>query len=150
MSIDTKTAAGIFGQEETLEELVCEVLCQWKLEGYKKLLVGEDKTVCVDKVPTQSEMAELGSSVQDEAVKKLGELNVLMYEDILLSIDTKTAAGKIAFNLVNTCFSEDFPEGNCRLAWDHVHAKFEHSTAPSLLKLCKIFAYSKLDSANKT
>ena len=61
-------------------------------------------------------MAELGSSVQDEAVKKLGELNVLMYEDILLSIDTKTAAEKIAFNLVNTCFSEDFPEENCRLA----------------------------------
>ncbi len=44
------------------------------------------------------ENAEHGSLVQDEAVKKLGELNVLAYEDILLSIDTKTAAGKVAFN----------------------------------------------------
>ena len=94
------------------------------LRCYKKLLVGEDKTVGVDKVPTQSEdeMAELRSSVQDEAVKKLGKLNVLTYEDILMSIDTKTAAGKVAYNLVNTCYSEDFPERNCRLAWDCLHA----------------------------
>ena len=42
--------------------------------GYKKLLVGEGKTIGVDKVPTQTEFeaAEHGSSVQDEAVKKLG------------------------------------------------------------------------------
>ncbi len=42
-----------------------------------------------------------------------GDLNVLVYEDILLSINTKTAAEKVAFNLVNTCYFEDFPEGNC-------------------------------------
>ena len=116
-----------------------------------RLLVGEGKTVGVDKVPTQTEFeaAENGSSVQDEAVKKLGELNVLAYEDIHLSIDTKTAAGKVAFNLVNTCYSEDFPEGNCRLAWDCLCSKFEPNTAPSLLKLHKIFANSKLDSADK-
>ncbi len=49
--------------------------------GYKKLLVGEGKTIGVDKVPTQTEFeaAENGSSDQDEAVKKLGELNVLAY-----------------------------------------------------------------------
>ncbi len=47
--------------------------------GYKKLLVGMGKTVHVDKVPIQTkfEMAENGSSVQDDAFKKLGELNVL-------------------------------------------------------------------------
>ncbi len=41
--------------------------------GYKKLLVGDGKTVGVDKVPTQTkfEKAEHGSFVQDEAVKKL-------------------------------------------------------------------------------
>ena len=46
--------------------------------GYKMLLVGEGKTVGVDKVPTESEyeMAEQ-SSVQDDAVKNLGKLNVL-------------------------------------------------------------------------
>ena len=71
-------------------------LAHGSLRGYKKLLVGEGKTVGVDKVPTQTEfeMAEHGSSVQDEAVRKLGELNVPEYEDILLSINTKTADEK--------------------------------------------------------
>ncbi len=51
--------------------------------------------------------------------------------------------------MVNTCYSEDFPEGNGRLAWDHLHSMFEPNTAPSLFKLHKIFANSKLDSADK-
>ncbi len=43
---------------------------------YKNLLVGEGKTICVDKVPSHTEfqIADHGSSVQDEAVKKLGDL----------------------------------------------------------------------------
>ena len=78
--------------------------------GYKKLLVEEGKTVGVDKMPTQTEyeMVILGTSFEDKAVTKLGELNVLAYEDILLSIGAKTAARKVTFNLVNTCHSEDF------------------------------------------
>ncbi len=47
-------------------------------------------------------MVEHGSSVQDEEVKKLGKLNLLAYENILLSIVIKTAAGKVAINLFNT------------------------------------------------
>ncbi len=114
----------------------------------KKLLVGEGKTVCDEKVPTKTkfEEAEHGPSVPDEAVKKLGDLNVLPYEDTLLSIDTKTPAGKVAFNSVCNFYSEDFPQGNCRLAWN---SKFEPDTALSLLKLCKIFANSKLDLTDK-
>ncbi len=42
--------------------------------GYKKLLVSENKTIGTDKIPTQTEfeMTEHGSSVQDDAVEKLG------------------------------------------------------------------------------
>ncbi len=69
------------------------------------LLVDEVKTIGVDKVPTQTEFEkdEHGLSVQDEAVKRLGKLNALPFEDTLLSIDTKTAAGKFLFDLVNIC-----------------------------------------------
>ncbi len=65
--------------------------------------------------------------------------------DILLSTDTKNAAGKVAFNLVNTYYSVDFTEGNCRLVWDCLCSKFEPNTVPSLF----IFATSKIDSADK-
>ncbi len=119
------------GKEEWLEDWKkwsVKFLAGGNRRGYKKLLVGEGKTVGVDKVPTKTECeaAEHASSVHFEAVKKLGDLNVLLYEDIILSIDNKTAAGKVAFNLlVNTWYSEDFPEGNCRLAWDCLHSKFD-------------------------
>ncbi len=69
---------------------------------------------------------------------------MLAYEDILLSVDTKTAAGKVEFS-----HSKNFPDGNCRLAWDRLCSKFEPNTVPSLCKLCKIVANSKLDSADK-
>ena len=52
------------------------------------------------------------TSVEDKAMTKLGKLNVLAYEDILLSIDMKTAARKVNFNLVNLCYYKNFPEGN--------------------------------------
>ncbi len=67
---------------------------------------------------------------------------MLAYKGILLSIDIKTSAGKVAFNLINTCYSKDFLQGNCTLAWDHLCSKFEPNTAPSLSKLHKIFAKS--------
>lgn len=49
------------------------------MKGYKKFLVGQGKTVSVDKVFTQTEfaMTELGLSVWDEAFKKLGDLMCL-------------------------------------------------------------------------
>ncbi len=70
---------------------------------------------------------------------------MLVYEDILLSIDTKNSAGTVAFNLANTCYSKDFPKGNCRHAWNCFHSKFEPNTSQSLLKLCKIFARQRKD-----
>ena len=82
-------------------------------------------------------------------MKKHDKLNVLAYEDIQLSIDTKSAVVKVVFNLVNTCYPEDFSKGNCRLAWDCLHAKFEPIAASSFLKLCKIFGNKKLDSVDK-
>ncbi len=119
----------------------------YPLRSYKNLLVGKSKTVVVYKVPPQTkfEMAAQGSSVEDRAVKKLGWLNVLANEDILLFIDNKTADGNVVFILVKTCDFIDFSEGNCRLAWDHLYSKFDPNTAP----LYKIFENCRLDSADK-
>ncbi len=88
-----------------------------KVRNYKNLLVDEGKTIDFEKVPTQTEfeIADHGSLVQDEDVKKPGELNILACDDIFLSIDTKAANGKFAFNLLNTCCSKDFLKGTIEL-----------------------------------
>ena len=67
------------------------------------------------KIPTQAEveLAELGTSEEDQKILELAELNELAYEDMLLSIDTDTKAGQVAFDLVKNAKTPDHPEGNC-------------------------------------
>lgn len=61
-----------------------------------------------------------------------------------MSINHGTKQGKVAFSLVKNCKSSNYPEGNCKLAWDRLVAKYAPKTAPSLLKLKKQFANSTL------
>ena len=116
-------------------------LARGKRKGYKKLLLGKEK------IPTQAEfdLAELGTTDEDKKTVKVGLLNELAYEDIILSISHTSKSGKVAFNLVKNCKSDDYPEGNCRLAWDRLVKKYEPHTALNLLKLKKEFANSKLE-----
>ena len=108
--------------------------------GYKKLLLGREK------IPTETEYQQAVTD-NNKATKKLAELNEQAYEDIILSINHTTGQGKVAFSLVKNCKSSEYPEGNCKLAWDRLVAKYAPKTAPSLLKLKKKFANSKLESA---
>jgi hypothetical protein len=108
-------------------------------KGYKKLLLGEEA------VPTQSEFDKAVAD-SDEKTKKLGELNEEAFEDIILSINHTSKQGKVAFSLVKNCKTTEYPEGNCKLAWDCLVAKYAPKTAPSLLKLKKEFENCKLES----
>ena len=45
--------------------------------------------------------------------------------------------------------NEDFPEGNCKVAWDRLVSKYAPHTASSLLKLKREFHNSKLDYIDK-
>ena len=56
--------------------------------------------------------------------------------------------GRVAFSLVKNFKSAEYPEGNCKLAWDRLIAKYAPKSAPSLLKLKKQFANCKLKDEN--
>ena len=64
----------------------------------------------------------------DEKSVELGELNL----------------GKVAFGLVKNAKSEDFLEGNCKVAWDRLVSKYVLHTASSLQKLKSEFHNNKL------
>ena len=115
-------------------------LARAKRKGYKELLTGKKN------VPTKE---DLDDDKVDAEITKLGELNEEAFEDIILSIDHSKKAGKIAFSLVKNCRNSAYPEGNCKLAWDRMVAKYAPKTAPSLLKLKKQFANSVLDDPEK-
>ncbi len=66
-------------------------LARAKCRGYKGLLLGRDKV----KMQEQLVLAETSSSDSDKEILKLGELNELAYEDIVLSINHTTSSGRL-------------------------------------------------------
>ena len=65
------------------------------------------------------------------------------------SINTSSSVGKVAFGLVTNMKSDDFLEGNCKVAWDRLVSKYAPHTASSRLKLKSEFHDSKLESIDK-
>ena len=59
------------------------------------------------------ESALEGDDYLNKKIVKLGELNKLAYEDLILLINTSSSVGKVAFELVKNAKSEDFLKGNC-------------------------------------
>ena len=90
-----------------------------------------------------------GDDNLNKKIVRLGELNELAYEDLILSINTSFSMGKVAFGLVKNAKSEDFPQGNCKVAWDRLVSKYALHTASSLLKLKSKFHNNKLDLIDK-
>ena len=57
--------------------------------------------------------------------------------------------GRVAFSLVKNSKTTKYPEGNCKLACDMLTTKYAPKTAPSLLKLKKKFANSRLEDLDR-
>ena len=112
------------GKIEDWEGWSVKFLERGKRLGYKKLLLGR-------KIPTESEY-EKAVTDKDKPTVKRGEINEQAYEDIILSINHISGQGKVAFSLVKSCVSDEYPEGNCKLAWDRLVAKY----APKQLRHC--------------
>ena len=120
-------------------------LARSKRRGYKRLLIGKDT------VPTAEdyESAVAKNDKSRDNMIKLNDANKEAFEDIILSIDHTSKQGKVAFSLVKNCKTAKYPEGNCKLAWDRLVAKYSPKTAPLMLKLKKTFANSQLESVDK-
>lgn len=78
----------------------------------KKLMTGKGLTMGHDTIPNSDELelAKSGTSDDDKKIVKVGELNLLAYEDTVLSINATTAIGKVAFSLAKNCKSNTFPD----------------------------------------
>ena len=105
----------------------------------------------VDKIATQDEYKNAleGDADLNEKIIKLGELNELVYEDLILSINASSSVGKVVFILVKNAKSEDFLEGDCKVAWDRLVSNYAPHTALSLLKLKREVHNNKLKFINK-
>ena len=124
-------------------------LAKAECKGYRKLLLCEKNENLVDKVQTHDvvEAIRAKSSKTDDEKKilKISKLNREAYMDLVLSVNSNTSQGKIAFRLAKNCKTKVYPEGNCKLVWDRLTTKYEPKTTSALLKLKKKFENSKLE-----
>jgi hypothetical protein len=106
-------------------------LARAKRNGYKDILLGK------------IDIPEEGESL-DEERRKVKDLNEIGFSDLILSMDTSTSAGKVAFGLVRASKSIEYPDGNIAKAWEKLKRKYAPTTAPTLAKYHKQFYRAKL------
>ena len=110
-------------------------LAKSKRYGYKDLLMGKLT------IPKSTEILD---SVTDADRIKIKDLNEDAYSDLVLSIDTTTSAGKVAFSYVRGTKSPDYEDGNAAIAFKRLTNKYAPKTAPSLAKINREFYQAKL------
>ena len=76
-------------------------------------------------------------------------MNELVYEDLVLLINTSSSVRKVAFGFVRNAKGADYMEGNCKIAWERLISNYAPNTALSLLKLKSEFHNSNLRSIQK-
>ena len=123
-------------------------LAQWL--GCRKLLLCKNDEATFDVVPSKAAINEIEEkttkSADDKKILKLQELNKIAYMHLVLSIDTSTREGKAAFRLIKNTKSPEYPDGNCKLAWDRLRFRYASKAATSLMRLKKIYENSVLES----
>ena len=70
----------------------------------------------VEKIPTQGEYK---NAIEGDT-------------DLIKNVKTRSSIGKVMFRSVKNAKSEDFLEGNCKVAWDRPVSKYALHTASSL------------------
>ena len=122
-------------------------LARGNKRGYKEIVEGKVK------IPSKS-VYDTSNSVSnptpfDTKNIRTYEASIVAFEDLILSINGESKAGRVAFDLVDGCTTHDNPDGDVKLAWDRLTHKYEPKTAPSYIQLKKDFANSKLEDAKQ-
>lgn len=127
-----------------------KMLAKMEWLGCRKLLLCEKNEEGYDVVPTKETIDEIeeksSKNADDKKILKLQELNKIAYMHLVMSIDTSTHSGKPPFRLIKNTKTKVYPDGNCKLAWDRLVAKYARKTVPSLMKLKKAYENSKLEN----
>jgi hypothetical protein len=98
--------------------------------GYKDVLIGKVT------IPKSTDVLDPADPDKEKliAIQKLNESG---YTDLILSMDTETSSGKVAFNIVRNSKGKDYEDGNIEVAFKLLRRKYAPQYAPSLAKLHK-------------
>ena len=117
-------------------------LAKAKRYGVKDVLIGKLS------IPKADEEFD-EDTVTGKKMKNAIEVNELAYTELLLSIDVKISFGKVVFIILRGCKSKGYPDVNVTTAWEKLKNRYEHTFAPSMVKLDKQFRDSSLKKAGQ-
>ena len=109
-------------------------LARGMAKGYYEVVAGEVT------IPTASEDPTKLTSEQKKILKK----NIEAYGDLVLSMNTSTAGGRVAFNIIKSSKTDEYPKGNAAVAMAHLKRKYEPTTAPAMLKMSQTYQNATL------
>jgi len=85
-------------------------LARARRKGFREILLGKET------IPKDNEKFDL-TNAKEKAKSKICNKNELAFEELILSIDTSTGDGRVAFQAVCCCKSDDYKNGNAADAW---------------------------------
>ncbi len=105
-----------------------------KCRGYKNILLERQDI----KIPKTTEVIDEKTEEGKKKIKIM-ELNEIGYVDLILSMNTDTLAGQVAFDIVKKTRVPDYEDGNIQVAWKSLKRKYSPKTAPTLASFNKRF-----------
>jgi hypothetical protein len=124
------------GDRTTWEE---KFLARAKRQGYKEILLKKVVIPTEEMMENNTKESEPISEEEIQRHRYMMDLNDNWYNDLVLSMDTSTNAGRVAFSLVRASKLKDYPDGNISVVWSKLKKKYAPTTAPTLAKYHKIF-----------
>jgi len=116
-------------------------LARARRKGFKDVLLGTIP------IPQDSEKLDLNTD-EGKAKKNARDMNELAYKELVLSIDTSTSPGKVAFQLIKGCKTTANKNSDCALAWKRLGAKYAPKLAPTKMELKLEFQRSRLKATD--
>jgi len=129
------------GKQEDWKFWEVKFLARARRKGFREILLG---TV---KIPKDSEKFDL-TVPAEKALSEIRDKNELAFEELVLSIDTSEGDGRVAFQAVCCCKSNDYMNGNAADAWKRLTDKYAPNMAPIKLELKSEFQKTKLRDAS--
>jgi len=130
------------GKQEDWKFWEVKFLTRARCKGFREILLG---TV---QILTDSEKFDLNKA-DEKAKSEICEKNELAFEELALLIDTSKGDGRVKFQVVCCCKTNDYKNGNAADAWKHLTVKYVPNMVPIKLELKSKFQKSKLQDMSK-
>ena len=131
-------------KEDFADYWKAKFLARASCRGFQELL-----TWCKpEEVPKDDTILDATQADEKEKIR-IRYLNKEAFEELILSIDTSTYAGKFSIRVIKECKTNDYPNGNATKAWKRFCDKYIDKSSPTLINIKRKFAKSRLKKNTK-